>query len=252
MKAPFVTSAVSKRIATITFYHPQGNSMPKKLLSELTQCIEHAGNDDNVSVIVLKSEGEKAFCAGASFDELTTIQNLESGKQFFGGFSSVINAIRTAPKFVIARIQGKCVGGGVGIACAADYAVALNNAAVKLSELSIGIGPFVIAPAVERKIGKAAFTQLAINATAWQSAQWAREKGMFATLCDSLDDLDQTINELSLQLSQANMETTRELKNIFWEGTEHWEQLLHERAEIVSKLALNPQVKKNIQRIKNK
>lgn len=176
MTDAYVRSSYHHGITTIEFFHPQSNSLPGKILDELAQAIHGAGNDMETKLVILRSAGEKAFCAGASFDELAAIQNEEQGLEFFSGFAHVINAIRTCPKFVIARIQGKCVGGGVGIAAAADYAIAMEGADVKLSELAVGIGPFVVGPAVERKIGVAAFSQLAIDATMWRNAEWARKK----------------------------------------------------------------------------
>jgi len=178
----FVRSENKNGIGTITFFHPQSNSMPGSQLRNLAAEVEKLGKDDSVKVIVLCSEGEKAFCAGASFDELIAIKDIDTGLKFFSGFAAVINAMRKAPKFVIARVQGKAVGGGVGIASAADYTFAVEGASVKLSELAVGIGPFVVGPAVERKVGSSAFCQLTINATEWQSAQWAKEKGLYAEL----------------------------------------------------------------------
>lgn len=250
MTAPYVKTSLHNRIATITFFHPQSNSMPGFLLRDLATQINDAGNNTNVSVIILQSEGNSAFCAGASFDELIAINSLNTSISFFSGFAHVINAIRKAPKFVIAKVQAKCVGGGVGIACAADYAIAMDSASIKLSELTIGIGPFVISPAVERKIGKAAFTQLTINASEWQSAQWAKEKGMFAEIHHTQQHLDEAVNKLASQLASSNSEAMAELKKIFWEGTANWDKLLKERAEIVGRLAISPTVKQNINRIK--
>src|ERR1044071_2629580 len=186
----FVRSENKNGIGTITFFHPQSNSMPGTQLRNLAAEVEKLGKDNNVKVIVLKSEGEKAFCAGASFDELISIKDIETGLKFFSGFAMVINAMRKAPKFVIARVQGKAVGGGVGIASAADYTFAVEGASVKLSELAVGIGPFVVGPAVERKIGKSAFCQLTIDATEWHSAQWAKEKGLYAEIFSSAVEMD--------------------------------------------------------------
>lgn len=183
-----VESIIKDQVAEITFFHPQSNSLPGVLLRKLAATIEEAGANESAKVIVLRSKGEKAFCAGASFDELISINSESQGKEFFSGFASVINAMRKAPKFVIARVQGKAVGGGVGLACSADYTLAHVSASVKLSELAVGIGPFVVGPAVERKIGTGAFTQLTVNATEWQNAQWAKEKGMFASLHDNIED----------------------------------------------------------------
>jgi methylglutaconyl-CoA hydratase len=250
MTEPYVKTTLQNRIATITFFHPQSNSMPGFLLRDLTTQISDAGNNANVSVIVIQSEGNNAFCAGASFDELIAIDSLDTSISFFTGFAHVINAIRKAPKFVIAKVQAKCVGGGVGIACAADYAIASDSASIKLSELTIGIGPFVISPSVERKIGKAAFTQLTINASKWQSALWAKEKGMYAEVHNTQQQLDDAVNKLASQLATSNAEAMTELKKIFWEDAANWDNLLKERAEIVGKLAISPTVKENINRIK--
>ncbi len=234
-----VKSNIANGIATITFFHPQSNSMPGALLHQLAEEISNAGKDNNVKVILLQSEGDKAFCAGASFDELISIKNLETGKKFFSGFAMVINAIRTVPKFVIARVQGKAVGGGVGIASAADYAFAVESASVKLSELAVGIGPFVVGPAVERKIGTSAFTSLSINATEWQTAQWAAEKGLYMELYKTIEEMDIAISGLTDKLSKSNPEAMAMLKKAFWRGTENWDTLLIERAEMSGKLVLS-------------
>ena len=247
-----IISNFSNGIATITFFHPQSNSMPGSLLRKLAEEITKAGATNEIKVIVLKSEGEKAFCAGASFDELISITDLETGKRFFSGFAMVINAIRKAPKFVIARVQGKAVGGGVGIACAADYTLALDAASVKLSELAVGIGPFVVGPAVERKLGTAAFTALAINATEWQTAQWAREKGMYTDLFSSVTELDKEVKRLAETLASSNPEAMHELKKISWKGTDNWDTLLIERAEISGKLVLSDFTKNAINKFKSK
>jgi methylglutaconyl-CoA hydratase len=236
---PFVRSEIRNAIGTITFFHPQSNSMPGEQLRNLAAEIEKLGKDTNVKVIVLKSEGEKTFCSGASFDELIAIKDSETGIRFFSGFAMVINAMRKAPKFVIARIQGRAVGGGVGIAASADYTFALETASVKLSELAVGIGPFVVGPAVERKIGTSAFCQLTINASEWQSAQWAREKGLYNELYTSVSELDLNIHKLAEKLASSNPEAMQMLKEVMWKGTENWDQLLLERAGISGKLVLS-------------
>ena len=235
----FVKSEIKNGIGTITFFHPQSNSMPGTQLRNLAAEVEKLGKDANAKVIVLKSEGDKAFCAGASFDELIAIKDIETGLKFFSGFAAVINAMRKAPKFVIARVQGKAVGGGVGIASAADYTFAVDSASVKLSELAVGIGPFVVGPAVERKVGTSAFCQLTINATEWQTAQWAKEKGLYAEMFSSVADMDKAIDTLANKLATSNPEAMSMLKKIMWEGTENWDNLLIERAGMSGALVLS-------------
>ncbi|HET6245836.1 MAG: enoyl-CoA hydratase/isomerase family protein [Bacteroidetes bacterium] len=226
-------------IGTISFFHPQSNSLPGTLLKAIAHEITALGNNSDTKVIILKSEGEKTFCAGASFDELIGIDSLEKGKEFFSGFAGIINAMRKAPQFIIARVQGKAVGGGVGIASAADYAFATEQASVKLSELAVGIGPFVVGPAVARKIGTAAFQALSINATKWQSAQWAKENGLYSEVFSDTYKMDNAIDELAQILSKSNPEAMSMLKKVFWEGTENWDELLIDRAEISGKLVLS-------------
>lgn len=239
-------------IATITFSHPAHNSLPGRLLAQLKDAIQQAGSKDACKVIVLKSGGDRTFCAGASFDELMAIDNLTTGKEFFLGFAQVINAIRTCPKFVIGRVQGKTIGGGVGLACATDYCLATKYASVKLSELAIGIGPFVVGPAVARKVGQSAFQQMAINATAFQTADWAKEKGLFADVFESIEEMDEAVQKLAQQLAQSSPEAMQELKRISWEGTEHWEELLDTRAAISGQLVLSDFTRKAIAAFKSK
>jgi methylglutaconyl-CoA hydratase len=239
MEQGFVDLAKSAGIARITFFHPQSNSMPGKLLQDLAHAITTAGNDPLVKVILLQSKGDKAFCAGASFDELMAITDSEKGQIFFSGFAKVINAIRKAPKFVVARVQGKAVGGGVGIASAADYAIAVKAASVKLSELAVGIGPFVVGPAVERKMGKSAFTTLSINASEWHSAEWAHGFGLYSELHETIENMDHAVEALLHKLENSSPEAMKDLKTVFWEGTEHWDELLVSRAAISGRLVLS-------------
>jgi methylglutaconyl-CoA hydratase len=241
-----------KGIATIEFGHPLSNSLPGKILQKLADVITELGENDAVKVIVLRSAGEKAFCAGASFDELISIQDLETGQKFFSGFAKVINACRKAPKFIIGRIHGKAVGGGVGIASSVDYCLATKFADVKLSELAVGIGPFVVGPAVERKIGLSAMSELAINATEWRSANWATDKGLYNAVFESVEALDAEINRLAEKLSESNPEAMAMLKKVFWQGTENWDQLLSERAGMSGKLVLSDFTVNSIQAFKQK
>jgi methylglutaconyl-CoA hydratase len=239
-------------ITTFEFSHPQGNSLPGQLLETMAQSLHSEGLNSDTRVIILKSGGDSVFCSGASFEELASITTEKEGLQFFSGFSKVINAIRKAPKMVIARIQGKCIGGGVGLAAAADYAIAVEGADVRLSELAIGIGPFVVGPAVERKIGLSAFTQLTIDAYNWRSADWAKRKGLYAELHSDVQGMDDSIERLSNHLAHSNPEALRELKKIFWKGCENWDEMLLERASISGRLILSDYSKNAIQKFKEK
>lgn len=239
-------------IGTIEFYHPQSNSLPGNILAKLATTITDAGNDKNIKVIILKSAGERAFCAGASFDELIAIDNPEQGKKFFLGFANVINAARKCPKFILGRVQGKAVGGGVGMAAATDYCFATKYSSSKLSELAIGIGPFVVGPAVERKIGTSAFSAMTINATKWFDANWSREKGLYTDVFDSVEELDNEIDKLASTLSKSNPEAMEKLKKVMWNGTEDWDRLLDKRAESSGILVISDFTSKAIAKFKSK
>jgi methylglutaconyl-CoA hydratase len=250
--AGYVKSERHGPLMYIEFFHPQGNSMPQSLLTGLASQIHEAGLDQEILVIVVKSLGDKAFCAGASFKELSEIKNSREGENFFNGFAQVINSMRKCPKFIIARIQGKCVGGGVGIAAAADYAIALTGADIKLSELDIGIGPFVVGPAVERKLGLSAFSQLAIDASSWRTAEWAKTRGLYAEVHANLQDLDDSLHRLINRLIHSSPQAVKEIKKILWQNTEHWDQLLSERAKISGRLVTTEMAQKAIQSFRSK
>ncbi len=252
MEKAYVRSTTQHGLCSIEFFHPQSNSLPGALLQEIAAAIRAAGKNADCRLILLRSQGQKAFCAGASFDELSQLKNEQEGLQFFSGFAEVINAMRTCGKIIIGRIHGKCVGGGVGLAAAVDYALATEEAAVKLSELAVGIGPFVVGPAVERKIGLSAFSQLALDATGWRSANWAHERGLFAELFADTIGLDEGINRLVTQLLKSSEEALRDLKIVFWSGTDHWDQLLMERAAISGKLILSEASRKAIESFKKR
>lgn len=252
MTEAYVKHTVKDGVSIIEFFHPQSNSLPGHILNELAETIRMAGKDPQSSVILLKSGGEKAFCAGASFDELIAIDNEETGKTFFSGFARVINAMRKCPKFIIGRVQGKTVGGGVGVASSCDYCFATSNASIKLSELAVGIGPFVVGPAVERKIGKAAFSELAIAAADWRSSLWAKNKGLFTEVCDSAEEMDSEIDTFISKLKSFNPEAMAEMKKIFWEGTENWDTLLLQRAQVSGTLVLSDFTRNAINRFKKK
>jgi methylglutaconyl-CoA hydratase len=247
----YVTSHTEHGITTIEFFHPQGNSLPGRLLSALAQEIHYAGTHDT-KVVILKSGGNGAFCGGASFDELLAIKNEKEGMEFFSGFANVINAMRKCTKFIIGRIHGKCVGGGLGLAAAVDYAIAVKECEVRLSELSLGIGPFVVGPAVERKIGTSAFSQLSIDATLWRNADWAKQKGLFAEVHLSVQNMDEAVYRLAESLAHSSPQAMAEMKKMFWQGTENWDSLLKERSAISGRLILSDFTKNAIERFKNR
>lgn len=239
IKKGYVRSEFHNGVTTIEFFHPRSNSLPARILEELAQVIHGAGNDPETKVILLRSAGDKAFCAGASFEELLAIKTEEEGFQFFSGFAHVFNAMRTCPKLIIGRIHGKCVGGGVGLAAGVDYAIATDKAEIKLSELAIGIGPFVVGPVIEKKTGPSAFSQLAIDSMMWRNADWAKRNRLYAEVYPTEVAMDEAIYRLVTTLSHSSIEAMREMKKIFWKGTEHWDTLLMERAAISGRLILS-------------
>ncbi|PCI00980.1 MAG: enoyl-CoA hydratase [Flavobacteriaceae bacterium] len=243
-------TSIQDGIASIEFYHSASNSFPSNLLERLSKAFKDLSENDEVQVIILKSEKEKAFCAGASFNELIAISNETQGAEFFMGFANVINAMRSCSKLIIGRIQGKAVGGGVGLAAACDYCFATEAASIKLSELTIGIGPFVIAPAVTRKMGTAAFSELAMDATHWQNAYWAQKKGLYTHVYENIKEMDSALKNFSEKIASYNPASLTQLKAVFWEGTEHWETLLKERALISGKLVLSDFTKQALQQFK--
>jgi methylglutaconyl-CoA hydratase len=252
IKESYVKSEIHQGIRTIEFFHPQSNSLPGVLLEALTREVRQAGIDPATKVIVLRSAGEKAFCAGASFDELLAIETPAEGLHFFLGFAHLISAMRKCPRFIVVRIQGKCVGGGVGMVAAADYAIAVEGADIKLSELSVGIGPFVVGPAVERKLGISHFSQLAIDASSWRTADWARKRGLYAEVHPAVADMDESVQRLASTLAHSNPEAMTQMKEMFWQGTEHWDQLMAERAATSGRLILSDFSRETIRKFRKK
>lgn len=245
-------TSVNNKIATVEFGHPASNSFPGELLQRLTDELNTLNHNPDVNIIVLKSEGDKAFCAGASFDELLAVDSLEKGAVFFSGFANVINAMRNCSKLIIGRIQGKAVGGGVGLAAACDYSLATVESAIKLSEFTIGIGPFVIAPAVERKMGKAALAELTLAADEWKNAYWAKEKGLYAKVFETIADLDNELDIFTSKLASYNPEALASMKKVLWQDTAHWETLLTDNAKISGRLVLSDFTKEALGKFKNK
>jgi methylglutaconyl-CoA hydratase len=250
MTAPYVKKSIENEIATIEFFHPAHNSLPGDILAKLVEAINEAGSNDGVKVVILKSGGERTFCAGASFKELVSIDDAETGRIFFSGFANVINAMRKCPKFIIGRVQGKTVGGGVGVAAATDYCMASKFASIKLSELNVGIGPFVVGPAVERKLGLTGMSQIAIDANSFYDAEWARQKGLYAQVYDSTEALDEAVQVFAENLCNYNPEAMKEMKKVLWSGTEDWDSLLAERAIISGRLVLSDFTKETLKKFK--
>lgn len=251
MEKGFVKLDKENKIAEITFYHPKSNSLPSSLLKEMKNIFNELSIDESINAVILKSSGEKAFCAGASFDELLEINNFEEGKEFFMGFARLINAMRKCEKIIVGRIHGKVVGGGVGLAAACDYSFASGEASLRLSELAIGLGPFVVGPPIERKIGKEAFVEMSLDCQ-WRTAEWAKKNGFYHEVYDNINSLDEAIAGFSKEISDRNPEALKRLKKIFWEGTDHWDKLLEERAEYSGELVLSEHTKKFIQNFKSK
>lgn len=234
-----VTVTTADGIATVSFSHPKSNSLPGALLAELAAAITGLGKDPAVRVIVLRSEGDGAFCAGASFQELQAVEGAAQGKEFFMGFARVILAMVRCPRFIIARVHGKSVGGGVGLIAASDYAIAGPGASVRLSELQVGIGPFVVGPVIRRKIGQSGLASLGINATEWRDAEWARERGLYAEVRESVAAVDEAVAGLAARLAASNPEAMAAMKTALWRGSEDWDSLLETRAAMSGTLVLS-------------
>ncbi|NRB60868.1 MAG: enoyl-CoA hydratase/isomerase family protein [Winogradskyella sp.] len=250
MTQPYVKQTIDNQVGYIEFFHPAHNSLPGDILAKLANTIAEAGQNDAIKVIVLKSGGDRTFCAGASFKELININDEATGKVFFSGFANVINAMRKCPKFIIGRVQGKTVGGGVGLASATDYCMATKFAAIKLSELNVGIGPFVVGPAVERKLGLSGMSQIAIDSNTFYSPDWAKQKGLFTQVYDTTEELDESVRSFAENLCTYNPEAMKEMKTMFWKGTEDWDTLLAERAAISGRLVLSEFTKETLKRFK--
>lgn len=250
MRDSYVSTHIENQVGYIEFYHPSHNSLPSDVLSKLQDAIVNAGKDDAIKVIVLKSGGDRTFCAGASFQELISIDSEETGKAFFSGFANLINTMRKCPKFIIGRVQGKSVGGGVGLAATTDYCLATKYASIKLSELSLAFGPFVIEPAVKRKLGLSNMSQLSMDASNFKSPEWAKEKGLYVEIFETIEALDDAVKVFAEDLAKYSPEAMKQMKSVFWSGTEHWDKLLIERAAMSGKLALSDFTKETLKRYK--
>ena len=249
---PFVKHTVLNGIATISFFHPEQNSLPTIVLRSLIKTINLLSNDSGILVIILKSDGRGTFCAGANFTEMLEINDSISGYKYFNGFADLINTMRLCPKLIIVRVQGKSVGGGVGLLAAGDYCMATKDAAIKLSDFNIGIGPFVIEPAIERKIGRSNMAQLTIDATSFYSPAWALDKSLYNAVYDDIKSLDIAVQDFAVKISNFNPIAVTKMKEIFWKGTEDWGLLLSERAYLSGKFVLSPYTKKALKLFKQK
>jgi len=250
MPKPYAKQTIKNNISFIEFYHPSHNSLPGDILQKLVNLIKNAGDNKDIKVIVLQSGGDRTFCAGASFKELVNISDEDSGKTFFSGFANVINAMRICPKLIIGRIQGKTVGGGVGIIAACDYCLATKYAEIKLSELNIGIGPFVIGPVIERKIGLSSLSQISLNPSKFFTTSWAKDNGLYAEVFENISQLDLAVQAFAEELCSFNQEAVNEIKKLFWRGTDHWDILLEEQAIISGRLVLSSFTKEKLNKFK--
>ena len=250
MPKPYAKQTIKNNISFIEFYHPSHNSLPGDILQKLVNLIKNAGDNKDIKVIVLQSGGDRTFCAGASFKELVNISDEDSGKTFFSGFANVINAMRICPKLIIGRIQGKTVGGGVGVIAACDYCLATKHAEIKLSELNIGIGPFVVGPVIERKIGLSSLTQISLNPTKFFTALWAKNNGLYAEVFENISELDLAVQTFAEELCNFNQEAVNEMKKLLWRGTDHWDTLLLEQAKISGRLVLSNFTKEKLSKFK--
>jgi methylglutaconyl-CoA hydratase len=246
-----VTLSVDGGIATVEFGHPKSNSLPGSVLRRLAESIGEVGRRPDVNVVALRSAGIGPFCAGASFDELVAIGNEAAGREFFLGFARVILAMIRCPKPIVARVHGKVVGGGVGIVAASDYAIATQSAALRLSELAVGIGPFVVGPVIERKIGAGAFGAMALDAD-WRSAQWGRDVGLYAQMHESPASANEAFETLVARLAASNADATARIKQTLWRGTDDWDRLLDERAAMSGRLVLSEHTRAAIAAFKSK
>lgn len=247
----YVNSKLENGVATITFFHPKSNSLPAAILASIAKAVEKAGKDGNARCVVLRSDGERAFCAGASFDELLAIENFEQGREFFMGFARLILAMRSCPKIILCRVHGKTVGGGVGVAAAADYTLAVEGASAKLSEIALGIGPFVVGPAVKRKIGLSAFSAMAMDSN-WRDAHWCKDRGLYSDVFPTVGSLDKALGAMAEKFARQSPEAMAKLKSVFFEGTEDWPGLLEKRAEMSGRLVLSDFTREYIQQFKQK
>ena len=250
MPKPYAKQTIKNNISFIEFYHPSHNSLPGDILQKLVNLIKNAGDNKDIKVIVLQSGGDRTFCAGASFKELVNISDEDSGKTFFSGFANVINAMRICPKLIIGRIQGKTVGGGVGIIAACDYCLATKHAEIKLSELNIGIGPFVVGPVIERKIGLSSLSQISLNPSKFFTTSWAKDNGLYAEVFENISQLDLAVQAFAEELCSFNQEAVNEIKKLFWRGTDHWDILLEEQAIISGRLVLSSFTKEKLNKFK--
>lgn len=243
-----VVYTASPPLAHIEFYHPKGNSLPSRILEELTLAFRRASEEPDLRVITLQSRGDGAFCGGANLDELRAIRDFESGKAYFMRIAELLTAMRDTPGCIIAKVQGPAVGGGVGLIAASDFVCAGQDAPVRLSEVSLGIGPFVIGPAVIRKIGLSAFSTLSLDAGTWYDAHWARSFGLYNRVVESHVELDRVAEQLAGDLAASGPSAVTTLKRELWRGENDWPARLEESAEQSAKLLMTEHTQRLLHR----
>lgn len=236
---PTVHTQIENSIAKIQFYNPASNACDPSMLAQMVHAFNTLSANSQVKVILLSSKGNKAFCAGASITHLSELKDMKAATDFFSGFGRLILSMKNCNKIIVTSVQGKAVGGGVGIIAASDYVIATENSGLRLSELMIGIGPLVIAPAVIRKVGVAHFSQLSLKPSTWKDAKWGAAHGLFNELVTDGDSLENVTVDYCNSLASYSAQALSALKSVLWQGTEHWEELLYENAAKTATLSLS-------------
>lgn len=190
------------------------NAFDEKMIEELRQAFLLLGQDPKVRVIVLSGEG-KHFSAGA---DLKWMQRASSASpewnlQDARLFADMLSVLHECPKPTIARIQGAALGGGVGLACACDFAYASTPSTFAVSEAKFGILPAVIGPYLTNAVGKRQAGRLALTATRIGAGE-AMSLGLVHGVCEP-DGLDSTINHTIAELLQCGPQAQAEIKQLY-------------------------------------
>ena len=214
----FSTINISTRaagVAQITMARPNVfNAFDETMVGELDEAFDQLIADSAVRVIVLAGEG-KHFSAGADLQwtqraSTATLEwNLADARRFAGMFSK----IETCPKPTVARVNGAALGGGVGLLCACDIAIASDNASFSVSEAKFGIIPSVIGPYVTNAVGKRHARRLALTTTRIKADE-ALRMGLVHQVT-SLDELDAAVDATVTELLAGGPQAQREIKELF-------------------------------------